>query len=77
MKSACKNLRQTCGFTHTFTHSPRHFDRNTWSASGMYEVEKSVWYAGFFNIEIPPLCILRWRSVCSGRNDGGRKVWYE
>ena len=24
------------------------------------------------NVEIPPLRILRWRSACFGRNDGGR-----
>ena len=51
---------------------PRHFDRNTWSASGMYEVEKSVPCIRLLQLQIPPLHMLRWRSACFGRNDGGQ-----
>ena len=56
----------------TTAFPPRHFDRNTWSASGMYEVEKSVPCRRLLQLQIPPLHMLRWRSTCFGRNDGGQ-----
>ena len=34
--------------------------------------ERSNLYRLFMNVEIPPLCMLRRRFACSGRNDGER-----